>query len=490
MRNTHLSVIAAGLLGAASTAQAGEWSGVYIGIGGGMGAANHELSFEEAPGVPINGSLVFDGIGGSGGIFTLGVGADYQVNSRLVLGAFFDYDWTNIESDIVDLQLGPDSVGADVDVENVWSIGGRAGYLVSPSTMLFLTAGYSRADISDIATTGAISGFTVASVGKFDGYFIGGGAEVKLSNALSLKGEYRYTDLDAETITLLPGTPLAGINDFVTTKLDPDFQTARVSLNYRFGLGGPSIDAPDAPDAPDVPVSAVGSWSQYYVGVGGAYAFANNELSFSPGPALPPIPVALTFDGLGSQGGAFTVGLGVDRQYDDKFVFGVFVDYTGHSNEYEISLDVAPFVSGSLGYEIEDELSVGARAGYLLTPSSMVFGSVGYSRLWLSDTVVSGSVGGIGPIPALSGSLVLADNGSVGGVFLGGGFETKLSDNLSLKAEYRYLFADTETITLLPNDFPLANEFVSAEISPDIQSVRLSLDYRFNFGERDAAPLK
>ena len=47
---------------------------------------------------------------------------------------------------------------------------------------------------------------TLASVGDFDGYFIGGGAEMKITKAISIKGEYRYTDLNSEVITLLPGT--------------------------------------------------------------------------------------------------------------------------------------------------------------------------------------------------------------------------------------------------------------------------------------------
>ena len=94
--------------------------------------------------------------------------------------------------------------------------------------------------------------------------------------------------------------------------------------------------------------------------------------------------------------------------------------------------------------------------------------------------MIQGSLGG-GPV----GSFVLADNGSFGGVFIGSGIEMKLSDSLSLKGEYRYLFANGDDINLLPGvtfgPFT-ANDFVSAELSPDIQSVRLSLDYRFNFG--------
>ena len=487
MRKLKKSLFVLGTLAvSASPSNAGEWSGAYIGIGGGMGAAVHDLSFENGPLAPPPPAFAAElsGIGGEGAFFSLGAGADYQVNSKFVVGAFFDYDWTNIESDVLNLQIGPPvgiSAQADIEVEDVWSVGGRLGYVVTPSTMLFFSAGYSRADISDLTLRasglGGFGGLTLASVGSLDGYFIGGGAEIKLTKSISIKGEYRYTDFDAETITLLPGTPFAGfVNNVVTTKLDPDIQTARVALTYRFGLGATDVDEPRGEAAP------VGSWSQFYIGAGGGSTFGNNELTLTPGPALAGFGVdaALGLDALGSRGAGFTVGLGVDRQYDDKFVFGAFVDYTRHSNEFEIGLNVAGLVSGSLSYEIEDEWSIGARAGYLVTPSTLMFTSVGYSRLSLSDTVIQGSLGG-GP----AGSFVLADNGTFGGVFIGSGIEMKLSDRLSLKGEYRYLFANGDDINLLPGvTFGLftANDLVSAELSPDIQSVRLSLDYRFNFG--------
>ncbi len=479
-----LAVLAA----CATTANAGEWTGAYIGIGAGIGAANHQLSLEEAPGVPFDGALAFDGLGGDGGLFTLSAGADYQIDKRFVIGAFFDYDWADLETDVLSLNLAepvPLSANAAISVEDVWSVGGRLGYVVSPSTLLFLTAGYSRADISDLTISSSLGGLTLARVGEFDGYFIGGGAEVKLTKAISIKGEYRYTDYDAENITLLPGT-FEEINEAISTKLDPDIQSGRLSLVYKFGAGhgGETEAEPEA-------VASVGSWSQFYIGLGGAYAFANTEATISPGPLVDPDDVSgsLSTDGLGSQGAAYMVTLGADRQYDDKFVFGLFVDYTRHNAEYDISLRLEDIASGRLGYEIEDELSIGGRVGYLLTPATMLFGSVGYSHLWLSDTTASFQIDD-GP----GGSGVLAENGSFGGVFLGAGFETKLSDRLSLKAEYRYLFADTDTVSLLPGvevgPGVTIDDFVRTELTPDMQSVRFSLDYRFDFGRSEAAPMK
>ncbi len=259
--------------------------------------------------------------------------------------------------------------------------GGRAGYLVTPSTLLFLTGGYTHADVSDLTANASFIGpITLARVGDFDGYFIGGGAEVKITKAISIKGEYRYTDLDSEVITLLPDTGGFGafVNGLVTTKLDPDIQTARVSLNYRFGLGGPS-------EAEPVEEVSVGSWTQFYLSIGAGYAFTNQELTLAPGPALAGFPIGFDFgfDGFGGEGGALTIGGGYDYQFAPQFVAGLLIDYTMHGADTDIDLNIGNFINANIGFGLDNELAVGGRLGYLVTPSTLIYGSAGYSRIEL-----------------------------------------------------------------------------------------------------------
>lgn len=485
MRGTTATALWLGLLAAGTTAAtADEWTGVYIGIGGGMGAAVHELSVENGPAIPqFPFAASLDGLGGDGGFFSLGAGVDYQVNSRWVVGAFFDYDWMSLDTEVLDLSVSQPisfSAGADIEVEDMWSVGGRIGHLVTPSTLLFLTAGYARADISDLnfRGSGGISG-TLVRVGDFDGYFIGGGAELKITQAISLKAEYRYTDLGDEKVTLLPGLTSPDPNDFVTTKLDPSIQTARLALNYRFGLGRGEVEPDPVEEAP------VGSWTQFYISAGGGYAMSNSELTLTPGRLISNfVDGSLGTDGLGGEGGAFTIGAGYDLQIGSKIVAGAFVDYTQHDADFDVSLSLGNVLRGGLGFDIRDEVSVGGRLGYLVNPSTLFYGTVGYSHLDVSDTIVSGSIGGFG------GSLRLADNGSFSGIFFGAGVEAKLTDAISLKGEYRYTDVDSSNITLLPDVFPVVNDLISAELDPDIQTVRLSLSYRFGLGREEAAPLK
>ena len=77
------------------------------------------------------------------------------------------------------------------------------------------------------------------------------------------------------------------------------------------------------------------------------------------------------------------------------------------------------------------------------------------------------------------------------GGFIGGGIETRLNDSLSLKAEYRYIDLGSETVKLLPNDLPEINEIVSTKFDPNIQTGRLSINYRFGATPSESAvPLK
>ena len=128
------------------------------------------------------------------------------------------------------------------------------------TTPFFTTFGYARVETSDVKASlrtdlGGISG-TLASIGNFNGYFIGGGVETLICNGFSIKGEYRYTSSESENATVLPGT---GVSDFVGASLKPQIQTGRVSLNYRFGDG--TADPVDN----SVPW-VVGNWTGAYLG--------------------------------------------------------------------------------------------------------------------------------------------------------------------------------------------------------------------------------
>ena len=71
-----------------------------------------------------------------------------------------------------------------------------------------------------------------------------------------------------------------------------------------------------------------------------------------------------------------------------------------------------------------------ARAGYLFTPNTMVYGGVGYG--WSKYSVST-------PLPIINNSETF------GGMQLAAGIETKFAQNWSARAEYVHTFYDAET---------------------------------------------
>ena len=67
----------------------------------------------------------------------------------------------------------------------------------------------------------------------FSGGFVGAGAETKLTDHISIRGEYRWTDFGSGQLGL-PTVNGINLNDFVSARASPTMQDGRVSLNYRF----------------------------------------------------------------------------------------------------------------------------------------------------------------------------------------------------------------------------------------------------------------
>jgi outer membrane immunogenic protein len=218
------------------------WTGFYAGLGGGITAFNSELHAQPGPALSGNPGAAgafasFDGLGATGGFFELNAGADYQVNSWLVVGAFFDFDFENTRSEInVSVPGAPFEAHSKLNIDNKWSIGGRLGYLASPGTLLFVSGGFTQANMSNLNVSAGgpfPSVATAITVPSFSGGFVGAGAETKLTEHISIRGEYRWTDFGSGQLGL-PTVNGINLNDFVSARASPTMQDWRVSLNYRF----------------------------------------------------------------------------------------------------------------------------------------------------------------------------------------------------------------------------------------------------------------
>ncbi len=187
------------------------WTGFHVGVGLGGGAINHDLT-----GTLGEDGGELNGVGGTGVFGTVEVGYDRQFGP-IVGGIFFNYDFADLSSDF---KIDGTNI-ASARLNDMWSVGGRLGYLLNPGTLAYFLAAYTQANF-DMSSTVPLMG------GSRDGYSLGGGLETKLGGNWFLKGEYRFTVLNTETI----------YNDCLRVTDQTDIQTGRLVLSYKADIFG------------------------------------------------------------------------------------------------------------------------------------------------------------------------------------------------------------------------------------------------------------
>lgn len=201
------------------------WSGFYFGASGGYGHNKSKNNYEDD--TPYSQSVSESA---DGGLVSLVFGVDRQVHDRIVIGAFVDFDWSDIDR-------GNLAEYNHLTISRGWSIGGRLGVLVSPRMMLFGTAGFTQAHFEnygwwDIEQFGPT--LRGARSKNFSGYFIGGGLEVMLGSNFFLRGEVRYADYGDEITN--SGTYFG---DTYVDREDPEIITTRLGIVYKLGRNHP-----------------------------------------------------------------------------------------------------------------------------------------------------------------------------------------------------------------------------------------------------------
>ena len=215
------------------TAPIEPWSGWYVGAGVGYGHASTEDDYQEIrPAGVFSSSL--DGQSAHGGLVRIMGGVDRKITDRFVLGGFADIDWASINQTFVQSARGGiPAIDDELTMEWQWSIGGRAGYLLSPSSMLYALAGFTQAHFNSDGWYDIYSGGTVLrgkSDATFNGFLVGFGLETMLGHGLFLRGELRYSEFDGQVINsgVFGGVPFSDTES-------PTLLTGLLGLTYRFG---------------------------------------------------------------------------------------------------------------------------------------------------------------------------------------------------------------------------------------------------------------
>jgi len=173
--------IAAIVAGWTTQASARDFNGPSIGVQAGWQSTDVRLP-GESDDVP---SLDQSTDAFVGGAF---LAYDYEVMPRVVIGAQAEFNIAASD----DFAATGDAANVRVDPKYAFDLTARAGYLVTPETLIYLRGGYSNARVRTSLITGSK---TVSSTANLDGWTIGGGAERIITDHLSARLEYKYADL-------------------------------------------------------------------------------------------------------------------------------------------------------------------------------------------------------------------------------------------------------------------------------------------------------
>jgi outer membrane immunogenic protein len=189
-------------------APAFSWTGVYVGAQGGYmwGKADHSYSSDWGP----SGSS--DSNGWIGGVHT-----GYNMQSgNVVYGIEADVEGGNVSGSFTNL-----TSSGSVDLNWQGSVRARLGY-VTGKALLYVTGGWA---FGDFDFNGRAGGFASGYSETLHGWTIGAGGEFAMSNNMTMRLEYRYTDFGNASGNLAPTLRMP---------VDLDAHAIRAGISYKF----------------------------------------------------------------------------------------------------------------------------------------------------------------------------------------------------------------------------------------------------------------
>lgn len=192
-----------------------DWSGFYAGLNGGYANAT-ATSVGATTGATTN-------INVTGGLIGATLGFNGQFDN-FVLGLEGDVAWSGATGSSVCVNAPAFNCAGNLN----WlgTVKARAGVAID-SVLLFATAGFAAGGITANVTP-VPAGATGTFSGTMTGWTVGGGAEVAVTEAISVKAEYNYIDLrnlqaPGGTISTVQANNLSATNHVV-----------KVGVNFHF----------------------------------------------------------------------------------------------------------------------------------------------------------------------------------------------------------------------------------------------------------------
>jgi outer membrane immunogenic protein len=387
------------------------WDGFYVGASVAHSLGNVGFKLQDA--VELNG---FGSIGYSAGAL---VGYNRTFANRWLAGVELGGEVSN-NSAKASITSGPDFARGKATTDQEATLSGRLGYFVSPTTLLYssigVTAVHGKGSYA-ISQGGLTRGDTQKDI--FYGVAFGAlGIETQLSG--NWRGRFEY-------VTSLLRSNV--YRDGFKVEVSPQIGTARLALVY--GFGGTSTSAKAADPAP--------TWTGFYLGGGVSrnHSISQYDLSISP--------AHLSVDGLGATGWSGSALAGYNYQLNNVIVAGAEVVGTLSTSKSRYLLQatpLAPVVSESTGLvgRNREWYSARLRSGYLVSPETMAYGFLGYTR-------VHSALDAVGMLSLVGQTYNQTYNRQ--GLEFGGGVESWVTKSMTLRVEYG--FAQLGKVDLVKN---------------------------------------
>ena len=204
-----------------------DWSGYYVGINAGVGRAYSQTTENRYSGVTYN----YSAGSATSNDYLVGVqfGGDLQRESW-VIGLQGMWDPSDMNSDHPYINGVTPGDRAFCETSQLTTLNGRAGYLLSPATMVYAKVGWAWAKTKFVDKDTGLYLFRVEQ--RRDGPIVGLGTECRFAKNFSIFAEYSYIQFGKESAhpKLIFGP---GSTDYAVT-IDQHIETLLVGLNYRF----------------------------------------------------------------------------------------------------------------------------------------------------------------------------------------------------------------------------------------------------------------
>ena len=214
------------------------WGGFYVGIVGGYGWGEASLDGNSyIAGTSTELEAVSASFDVDGGLAGGQIGYDFDLSSNLVLGIVGDVSWSGVSGEVCVETSGsgcdgsPDDSFVNVDLNWLGTVRARGGF-TNGNILVYVTGGVAMGDVETSVThVEGHSDPTRSDSNTHMGWTVGGGAEFKVTETVSVGAEYLYVDLGSEDYEFSSpnqsGADVAGEGDITMSVI-------RASLNYRF----------------------------------------------------------------------------------------------------------------------------------------------------------------------------------------------------------------------------------------------------------------